>query len=401
MRLATPAPPRARCSLLVIALCVLTVLAGCGQASNGQSTPTPAPSATVELSPASVASPTPAPPTGTPLSAGAQGTPVTPIGPIHAATPLAPPGSPAAPPVPSVRAEPVSEIPDTPEQRAATDLVADETGVYGYVVLEADGTVVASINGTPPFITASTYKLILMADILWRVESGMFDLDDTLPLTYEALGDWGDNRFTEDDIGTEFTIEEYLYAVGVWSSNAAAHTLLTLTTPAMLRITAQAIGMDQTWLLVNPEELPIWPPPMGVDASREEWEVAVEYLEESAVEAGSVNISTPLDMARYQLAVTNDTLISPWVSQQVATILEQQAIRIGLPYFLDGEYYTFSKPGNLPDAVNDVGAVFLPDGPRAIAMMSLAVPDEDWTTLILQRLAVIATGQTDYPPLPG
>ena len=396
MRATTPATPRARSPLLAIALCLLIILAGCGTSSSDEPTATSASS----TEPAATSAGTPAtPPSASPP--GMAATPATPARPVHGPTPLPPPASPAASPVPVVRAMPVNEIPDTPEQWRANELVAGQTGVYGYVVLEQDGTVVASINGTTPFITASTYKLILMADILWRIEGGQFSLDDTLPLTPEALGDWGDMHFTEADLWQEFTIKDYLFAVGAWSSNAAARTLLTLTNPEMLRMTAQVIGMQDTYLFANPEELPNWPPPMGPDVSSpEEWEVAIEYLEESAAEAGSVNISTPLDMARYQLAVINDTLISPWVSQQVGDILAQQALRDGFPHFLDGTYSSFNKSGNLPDAANDVGGIFLPDGPRAVAIMSLAVPDVWWATLIQQRLALIATGETDIPAMP-
>ena len=379
-----------RMTLLTIMLC-LAILAGCESSATDGTESAIAPTATVAEATAPLASATPSP-AGTPVA--------TPHPPVHGPTPLAPPASPAASPVPVVRAVPIREVPDTIEQYAASELLAGEPGVYGYVVLESDGTVVASINGTTPFITASTYKLILMADILWRVESGMYELDDTIPLTEEAFGEWGDMYFSDADLGMEFTIEEYLYATGAWSSNAAARTLLTLTTTDMLRMTAMFIGMDHTWLFVDPGELPIWPPGKGPDATREDWNLALEYLEESAAAEGVVNITTPLDMARYQLAVINDTLISPWVSQQVATILEQQVIRDGLPHFLDGEYPTLSKPGNLPDAVNDVGAIFLPDGPRAVAMMSLEVPDVWWATQLQQRLALIATGEVDVPPMP-
>jgi hypothetical protein len=389
MRATIPATPRARYPLLAIALCLLIVLTSCGSPSSGEQAATSEPTATQPTEGETPSQATPTSPAATPT------------GPVYGPTPLAPPASPVASPVPVVRAEPVDEMPDTAEQWAAINLTADETGVYGYVVLEDDGTVVASINGTTPFITASTYKLILMADILWRVESGMYDLDDTLPLTPEAYGDWGDMHFTDADVWQEFTIQEYLYATGAWSSNAAARTLLTLTNTEMLRMTAKVIGMEDTYLFVDPDELPNWPPPMGPDASsREEWEVAIEYLEASAEEAGSVNISTPLDMARYQMAVINDTLISPWVSQQVGDILAQQALRDGFPHFLDGLYPSFNKPGNLPDAANDVGGIFLPEGPRAVAIMALAVPDVWWTTLIHQRLALIATGDTDYPSMP-
>ncbi len=392
MRATNPATPRARHSLLAIALCLLIVLAGCGTSSSREESD---PTATSE------STATTGPSTPSPSRTTLPATPATPAGPIHGPTPLAPPASPVASPVPVVRAEPVDEIPDTYEQWAAHDLVADESGVYGYVVLDVDGNVIASINGTTPFITASTYKLILMADIFWRIESGMYDLDDTLPLTPEALGDWGDMYFSEADLWTEHTLEEYLFATGVWSSNAAARTLLTLTNVEMLRMTTQVIGMTNTYLFAVPDELPNWPPPMGADvSSQEEWQVAIDYLEASADEAGTVNISTPLDMARYQLAVINDTLISPWVSQQIGDILAQQGIRDGFPHFLDGRYSSFSKPGNLPDAANDVGGIFLPGGPRAVAIMSLAVPDVWWATLIQQRLALIATGETDIPSMP-
>jgi hypothetical protein len=60
----------------------------------------------------------------------------------------------------------------------------------------------------------------------------------------------------------------------------------------------------------------------------------------------------------------------------------------------------YNKPGNLVDAVHDVGVVYLKDGPRAIATMSMAVPNDDRATLVLQRLAMIAIGETDIPPVP-
>jgi len=314
--------------------------------------------------------------------------------------PASPAATPAATPGAGSLAQPVSAIPDTPEQRLASDLVAGEVGVYGVVVVERDGTVVVSINGTTPFITASTYKLVVMADILHKVEEGDLALDDWYDLTGDNYGGGLDNYFTPEQVGMSFPVEEYLIGVGVYSSNASAHTLLGLTTVASLNATAQAIGMDRTHLFAGIEDLPWWPPEPAIDSTPEEQDAAVSYLEgEFAI--GPVNVSTPLDMARYNLAIVNDTLISPWVSEQVANILLGQAIRDRIPYFLDGEVTTLDKPGNLEDAVNDVGVIFLPDGARAVALMAQAVPDEDWTTWIEQRLALVAAGYAEYPPMPS
>lgn len=280
------------------------------------------------------------------------------------------------------------------------DLVGGETGIYGVVVLEDDGSVVVSINGTTPFITASTYKVVVIADILYRVEQGEYALDDYLELTDYNLGGGGDNYWTPEQVGTSYPLEEYLIGVAVYSSNASAHTLLELTTVESLNETARAIGMDRTVLFATKEDLPWWPPKPAIDATQEEMDAAIAYLENEFT-IGPVNISTPLDMARYNLAIVHDTLLSPWVSGQVADLLMANAIRDRIPALLDGDVLTLDKPGNLEDAVNDVGVIFLDSGPRPLALMAMGVPDEDWTTWIEQRLAVIAAGYSEYPPMPG
>lgn len=247
-------------------------------------------------------------------------------------------------------------LPVTPEQARATALLTDEPGVYGFVVLAADGTVVASRNSTTPFITASLYKLILMADIYQRIEGGEFTSDATIVLEEHNFDEAGDMYFSYDDVGTAFPLQEYLFAIGAYSSNAAARSLLSLTNPEALRATAVAIGMDQTYLFIDLTELPFWPPTRGVDASPVDLALAQSYLEQNAA-YGLVNVTTPLDMARYQLALLNGTLISPWVSEQIAAILEQQLIGDRIPFYSGDEIRVLNKPGNLDDAVHDVGVI--------------------------------------------
>lgn len=271
------------------------------------------------------------------------------------------------------------------------ELVANEPGVYGYVVMEADGTLVASIHSQTPFVTASLYKLILMADIYYRIEIGSLAADDLIVLDGAHFHEGSDNYFSMAEVGASFTLQEYLFAVGAYSSNVAARTLLELTSREAMRNTALAIGMTQTYLFTDPILILNWPKEPGPDAPAEEFYLAEQYLRESARE-GPVNVTTPLDMARYQIAIANDTLLSPWVSEQVALVLQDQAIRDRIPFYLEGDVFTINKPGNLIDAVNDVGVLYLPTGPRAVAILSLAVPNTDRATHIEQQLAVIATG---------
>lgn len=298
-------------------------------------------------------------------------------------------------PTPTPTPIPDGYWPDTAEQAATHSLLGDQAGVYGFVVMESDGQIVSSYNSKTPFVTASTYKVVLMADILKKVEAGGLAMDQEVwldPAVFDKSG--GDNYFFWGDSNSYRPISELLFAVGAWSSNVSALTLLTLTTPDDLNRTAHEIGMERTYLFANPSELPYWPPKPGMDSSQEDIDMAIAYIEDSYLEEGWVNITTPYDMAIYQLGLINGTVISPWVSEQIVNILLENTIRDRLPAYL-WDIPVADKPGNLVGVVNDTGILFLDSGPRAVAAYSESVPDDLHATEILALLGLIAAGNTD------
>lgn len=320
---------------------------------------------------------------------------VTPIFTVPPTDTPVPTSTPTIPPTPEF----IDGIPTSPEQIATTNLLQGETGVYGMVVLGSDGREIVSHNGHLPFVTASTYKLIVMADILDKIEQGELSLDQTYtldPALFEAGG--GDMYFANSDAGTDATLQQLLFAAGAYSSNVAGLTMLKLTTPESIRRTAEAIGMNETWILSDPSTLPIWPPAAAPDTSQADADAARAYIEESA-QLGPVNISTPFDMATYMLKLSNGSLISPFVSEHIIEILKANLIRDRLPYLQPDGVTVIDKPGNLEDVVNDVGILYLPDGSvRAASLLSLGVPDDDHATQVEQRLALIASGNFELPP---
>jgi beta-lactamase class A len=298
-------------------------------------------------------------------------------------------------PTPSPTPGPSGYWPETAEQDATQALLNEQEGVYGFVVMDADGHIVSSYNSKTPFVTASTYKLVLMADIYKRIEQGELSLDEGVwldPALFDKSG--GDMYFLWEDADTYRPISELLYAVGAWSSNVSALTLLTLTTPDALNETAKEIGMERTYLFANPYELPFWPPQPGVDSSQEDIDAVMGYIIESYEDEGWVMITTPYDMATYQLGLINDTVVSPWVSEQIVNILLENTIRDRLPAYL-WDVPVADKPGNLVGSVNDTGILFLDSGPRAVAAYSAAVPDDLVATEVLALLGLIAAGNTD------
>lgn len=335
----------------------------------------------------------PAQPTATPSPEIAQVvTPIFTVPPTN--TPL-PTGTPTIPPTPEF----INGVPTSPEQSATIQLLQGEPGVYGVAVLGPDGKLLVSHNAHLPFVTASTYKLVLMADILKKVETGELSLQQTYPLD-PALFDAGegDMYFPDDQAGTMATLDDLLFAAGAYSSNVAGLTMLKLTTPESLRETAEQIGMNETWLLSDPTSLPIWPPQAAPDTSQADADAARAYIE-TAAQSGPVSLSTPFDMATYMLKLSTNALISPFVSDKIIAILDGQMIRDRLPYLQPPDVKVIDKPGNLEDVVNDVGILYLPSGEtRTAALLTQGVPDDVHTTEVEQRLGLIATGNFDIPP---
>ncbi|MGB3328048.1 MAG: serine hydrolase [Thermomicrobiales bacterium] len=313
--------------------------------------------------------------------------------------PPATPATPAASPASTPYASPALDVDDAGIQRRITAMLRDEQGVYGVVVANADGELLGTRNSSLPFMTASLYKLILMADIYRKIERGDLGQDDQIALDWSVFGEDGEAYFSPDQIGYTFPLQEYLFAAGAYSSNAAAWTLLTLTSTDDLAQTTADIQLTHTYIIADFSTIPIWPYRSGADSTRTDADTATSFVQAWAASDSFVSITTPRDMAIFMQALTTRTLISGWISDQIAAILSQQTVRDRIPALLPAGTQVINKTGNLDNIVNDAGLVDLKSGPRIVVLLSEAIPDDTRATLILQRLALIAAGATEIPPL--
>ncbi|MER3438939.1 MAG: hypothetical protein C4346_15860 [Chloroflexota bacterium] len=314
-------------------------------------------------------------------------------------------GSATVTPALGMSASPAS-LPGTPTSNARSDAVArlleGERGVIGVVMARPEGGILVSRNADTPFIAASLYKLILMADIYRRIEAGELALSDPLVLRREyfpAAGELPDGYWGEDAIGSSVTVEEALFATGAYSSNIGARALLSLTDTASLDAMAQRLGLTSTHLFVaDLDRIAHWPPQPGPDSPGADLRVAIDFITTSAAE-GPVNITTPRDMARFFDLLWKGEVLSPSVSAEILHILSQQAVDDRFPFLVPPSAILAHKTGNLDHVVHDVGIIQAPDGPIVVAAMIEAAPDDDRATQIIQRLALIAYGRYDVPAL--
>ncbi len=321
------------------------------------------------------------------------------------AAPTATSGSASVTPALGMSASPVT-LPGTPTSNARSDAVAHllegERGIIGVVMARPEGDMLVSRNADTPFIAASLYKLILLADIYRRIEAGELALSDSLVLRrdyFPAAGELPDGYWDEDALGSSVTVEEALFATGAYSSNIGARALLSLTDTASLNAMAQRLGLTSTHLFVaDLDQLADWPPQPGPGTSAADLRVAIDFITTSAAE-GPVNITTPRDMARFFELLWKGEVVSPSISTEILHILSQQAVDDRFPFLVPTSAIVAHKTGNLDHVVHDVGIIQAPDGPIIVAAMVEAAPDDDRATQIIQRLARIAYGRYDIPAL--
>jgi beta-lactamase class A len=267
-------------------------------------------------------------------------------------------------------------------------LIAAQSGVYGVVVIDPLGPTIYARNATVPFISASLYKLPLMAKIYQLIEDGDVSLDQPLPLEewYFMVNEGGDSYYDFSSAFSTTTVEEALFATGAYSSNVGALALTSLTHWAAIQAMAHDLGMTGSYLTVDLSNISHWPPDPDATDSVEDLDTAVAFVESEAL-SGPIMLTTPADIGHFFALLLQGEVVSESASAAIYQILDQQAVSDRIPQLLPFNTKTVHKTGNLDQVVHDAGIIYTPRGPVILAALVQADPDDAQATLVIQQLA--------------
>jgi hypothetical protein len=104
-------------------------------------------------------------------------------------------------------------------------------------------------------------------------------------------------------------------------------------------------------------------------------------------------------MARYFQLLLNGKIVSKTASAEILDILKTQMVDNRFPVLLPAGTEMAHKTGDLDHVVHDVGVIYAPSGPVILVSMAEGDSNDDIPIEIEQRLALIAYGDFDVPPI--
>ena len=228
-----------------------------------------------------------------------------------------------------------------------TKLEAYLAGISGTVCVAFQDLITGeqfSIHGDRSVHSASTIKLLIMAELMDRVRLGEFSLEQKITITPE-MKTGGDGILKELEPGHSFTLKEIMTLMIIVSDNQATNILIELLGMDAINTRGKALGLENTVL-------------------------GRKMMDSEARKQGKDNYISANDMASILHAIYDETLIDQASSKLMLEILLRQQQNGRLQLYLPEEVPVAHKCGDLDYLENDGGIVYADNHPYILVVLT-------------------------------
>ena len=237
-------------------------------------------------------------------------------------------------------------------------------------------------NADAAFFTASTLKIPLLLELFRQIDRGRIDLSQRVELT-DAMRVSGSGVLKELEAGLQPTVRDLAMLMIIISDNAATDFLYEMVGRDNLSATIRELGLTRTRIPMSTRELlysitgldPLNPSHtyamVAYRMSRQEFDLDAEALDEE-----KSDVSSPDDMCELLETAHSGDVLSPSSRETFFDILKRQQLKTIIPLLLPPGTAVANKTGGYHSVRCDVGVVYSPSGPYAIAIMAKQVDGE-------------------------
>lgn len=130
-------------------------------------------------------------------------------------------------------------------QLAVQELVAPYGNDVAIAVMSLDGKQSFSINGNNRFVAASEIKLLILAEFMSEVDTGVRDLNSTYKSSSEDIVG-GTGTIQDDPLGTVYTYDDLARYMIMYSDNTATNVLINSMGTSKINAKAASLNLTST-----------------------------------------------------------------------------------------------------------------------------------------------------------
>lgn len=231
-------------------------------------------------------------------------------------------------------------------------------------------------NADEIFFTASTFKVPLLLELYRQVDEGMLDLDRRIELT-DSHRVPGSGVLKELAAGVQLTLHDLATLMIIISDNTATDILFGLVGKDKLAATLGKLGLTKTKVPMTTRELLYSAVGLDPDDSSHTYEMTSDRLtsgkydlQAPAFSEKHSDVSSPSDMCGLLQMVHRGEVLSSASREAFFDILSRQQLKNVIPEQLPAGVRAAHKTGSYHSVRCDVGVVYSPGGPYAVAIMA-------------------------------
>ena len=194
---------------------------------------------------------------------------------------------------------------------------------------------VFSINGDKKVLSASTIKLLILAELMKKISENKFSLSDTIMIA-DSMKTGGDGVLKELNTGHHFTLKELATLMIIVSDNQATNILIDF------------LGMEN----INQ---------LGKELDLKETFLGRKMMDAEARKKGYDNYTCADDISLLLKLIYQEKLINKEASQLMLDILLRQQQGERLQRYLPSDIKIAHKCGDLDNLENDGGIIWIED----------------------------------------
>ena len=208
---------------------------------------------------------------------------------------------------------------------------------------------VFSINGDKKVLSASTIKLLILAELMRKISENKFSLSDTIMIA-DSMKTGGDGVLKELNTGHHFTLKELATLMIIVSDNQATNILIDF------------LGMEN----INQ---------LGKELDLKETFLGRKMMDAEARKKGYDNYTCADDISLLLKLIYQEKLINKEASQLMLDILLRQQQGERLQRYLPSDIKIAHKCGDLDNLENDGGIIWLGDRAYILVVLTNGMPN--------------------------